>query len=133
VAGRADVIWDFGRSYQRIGLEEVELDLRIGAYETERGAAQRVTVAVDLFRAAGPFRGQLDACLDYDRVRRYLEEVLPGRPHVDLLEELAENVIGFCFADPRVEACRVTLRKPAIYPGSARPVVEVYRRREDQG
>ena len=42
---------------------------------------------------------------------------------------LAEGLVEFCLADPRVEACRVVIRKPEVYPGSATPEITVYRLR----
>ena len=42
---------------------------------------------------------------------------------------LAEELVEFCLEDARVEACRVVIRKPEVYPGSATPEIAVYRRR----
>jgi dihydroneopterin aldolase len=90
-----------------------------------------VRVDVELYRHRGAYAGGgLEACLNYDRVFRYLVETWPRRPHTDLLEQLAEELITFCLEDERVEACRVVVRKPAIYLGRAVPALEVYRRRE---
>ena len=40
---------------------------------------------------------------------------------------LAEGLVEFCMSDGRVEACRVVIRKPEVYPGSATPEIAVYR------
>jgi dihydroneopterin aldolase len=123
-------MWDPERSFECVALRDVALDVRLGAFPAERASPQPIRVDVELYRhRAAAVEGGLDGCLNYDRVFRYLIERWPLRPHTDLLEEFAENLIGFCLEDPRVEACRVVLRKPAIYLGRATPALEVYRRR----
>ncbi len=125
-------MWDPGRSYQCVSLRDVALEVRLGAFATERDAPQPVLVDVELYRHHGPFADgrHLEDCLNYDRVFRHLVEEWPRRPHTDLLERLAEDLVAYCLEDERVEACRVVVRKPAIYAGRAVPAVEVYRRRE---
>ena len=51
----------------------------------------------------------------------------PGRPHVDLLETLVEELVGVCFAAPAVQACRVSVVKPDIFNEVAAVGVEVFR------
>lgn len=122
--------WTNCRSYQCLALRGVTLQLRVGVYAAEKAAPQPVTIDVELYRRAGRFTGTgLADCLDYDRVHRWLVETWPGRPHVELLETLAEELIGKCLEDARVEACRVVLRKPAAYGGVGVPEIEVLRRR----
>ena len=125
-------MWDPERSFECVALRDVAVQVFLGAFPEERAAPQPVRVDVELYRhRSRALEGGLEACLNYDRVFRYLIESWPKRPHTDLLEELAEDLIRFCLGDERVEACRVILRKPAIYVGRAVPALEVYRRRED--
>jgi len=42
---------------------------------------------------------------------------------------LVEDLIGVCFALPPVEACRVRITKPDIFPEAAGAGVEIFRRR----
>ncbi len=124
-------MWDPDRSHECVALRDVALEVRVGVFAAERAAPQPVRVDVELYRHRGAYAGGgLEACLNYDRVFRHLIEDWAGRPHADLLEQLAEDLIDFCLADERVEACRVVIRKPAIYLGRAVPALEVYRRRE---
>jgi dihydroneopterin aldolase len=105
-------------------------EVRIGVYEHERGAPQPVSVDVELYRRQERFTGRsLADCLDYDRVFRHLAEDWPRRAHVELLEQLAEELVAFCLEDPRVEVCRVVIRKLEIYGGRAVPEVAVLRLR----
>ncbi|GBD44949.1 Dihydroneopterin aldolase [bacterium HR40] len=120
--------WD--TDLECVALRKVGVRLRVGVEEGERQRRQRVVIDVELWRRhAGGRRGELAACLDYARLFRHLTEELPERPHVALLEDLAEELVTFCLADPRVEACRVVVRKPDIFAGRGVPEVALYRRR----
>ena len=125
--------WDAGASYERVALEDLVVELQVGIDRRERvpGKAQRLLVGVEMFRHRDAFSGSSVAdCLDYDRVYRHIAaHWSPARAHVDLLEQLLEELVALCFADARVEACRVAIRKPEVYDGRAVPVVEVYRLR----
>lgn len=121
---------DVPGDWQCLALREVPLEVRLGVYPEERSAPQRISVDVELWRRAGPFTGTSIAdCLDYARVHRWLVETWPGRPHVELLEQLAEELIARCLEDGRVEACRVRIRKLEAYGGKGWPEIEVGRRR----
>jgi 7,8-dihydroneopterin aldolase/epimerase/oxygenase len=126
-------LWDPERSYERVALEDITVEIPVGLkdWETLPGKAQRLLVSVELFRHRGALRSaSLAECLDYGRVARHvLEGWTPARAHTGLLETLIEELVEVCLADPRVEACRVAIRKPHVYNGRAVPVVEVYRRR----
>lgn len=126
-------MWDPERSWRRTALRDVRLELRLGLREAERCGPQPVVVDIELYRHVEGFPpdGTIADCDDYDRVYRYLTEVWPQRPHTELLEQLAEDLVAFCLTDPGVEACRVVLRKPAIYAGRAVPELEVWRLRRD--
>jgi dihydroneopterin aldolase len=123
-------LWDDGSSHECVALRGVALDVRVGIGDEEREGTQALVVDVELYRHrdSAPVGG-IEGCLNYDHIYRYVTEVWQHRPHTDLLEELAEDLIVFCLRDPRVEACRVVLRKPEIYQGQAIPTLEVYRRR----
>ncbi len=126
---------DRERSWQRIGLEGVTVQMKVGAaaFEQHPDYRQPLVIDVDLFRFGGGIRvAGLADTLDYDRLYRELHHGWPARDHTDLLETLAEDLLAFCFDDPRVDAARVRLRKPAIYGGVATPVVEMFRLRSDQ-
>ncbi len=123
-------LWRRDGDWECVALRAVRLWLRVGVREEERRRPQPVEVEVELYRRAPrDRRGGLAACLDYDRLHRHLTEAWPARPHTGLLEELAEDLVAFCLADPRVEACRVVVRKPEIYAGRGVPEVSLYRAR----
>lgn len=116
--------------WQCLALRNVALEVRIGVYEAEKTAPQRISVDVELWRPGGgsPPRS-LDECLDYDRIYRWLVDGWPGRPHVELLETLAEELIAKALEDERVGACRVVIRKLDAYAGVGWPEIELCRTR----
>jgi dihydroneopterin aldolase len=131
----ATPLWDTQASYERVALEDLTVELQVGINEWERapGKAQRLLVTVEMFRHRGAFTGKSVAdCINYDRVYSHIAaRWTPARAHVDLLEQLLEELVEVCFEDARVEACRVAIRKPHVYNGYAVPLVEVYRLRSD--
>lgn len=125
-------MWHADTSWECVALRGVTVRVRLGLHDFERQGAQRVSVDVELYRRhAGGRSGGFTACLDYDRLHRHLIEDWPRRPHTDLVEELAEDLVAFCFEDPRVEACRVAVRKLDIFAGRGVPEVTLYRLRPD--
>ncbi len=119
-----------GEDWEWVALRGLRILLRVGVLAEERRAPQPVEIEVELWRRKpAPHRGGLEACLDYRRLYRFLCEELPQGPHVALLEELAEAVARFALADPRVEMCRVVVRKPAAFAGRGVPEVGLVRRR----
>ncbi len=131
----ATPLWDAQASYERVALEDLTIELQVGINPWERapGKAQRLLVTVEMFRHRGAFTGASVAdCIDYDRVYGHIAaRWTPAHAHTDLLESLLEELVGLCFEDARVEACRVAIRKPHVYNGRAVPAVEVYRLRSD--
>lgn len=125
-------LWDTENSYERVTLRNVHVSVRLGITKAERGGAQTVAIDLDLFRHRGAFTGESIAdCLDYHKAYRFLM-ALEKRPHTDLLESLLEEIAAFCLSDTRIEACRVRVRKPDVYPGHAVSGVEIYRTRAEQ-
>ncbi|MEO1092379.1 MAG: dihydroneopterin aldolase [Pseudomonadota bacterium] len=127
-------MFDDDRSYHKISLSGLTVDMKIGVASFERHPdfRQPLLVDVDLYRLAGTLvvDGLADT-LDYDRVFTHLSEVWPARPHTDLLETLAEDLVAFCLEDSRIDVVRVRLAKPAVYGGRAVPSVEILRHRRD--
>jgi dihydroneopterin aldolase len=123
-------MWPAGESYQKLAINNINVAIRIGAISKERDAAQPVEVDVALFRRHAGYLGEgLEECIDYDPIYRYITEDWPTRDHLDLIEAWAEDLVGFCLQNPKVEACRVVLRKTEIFPGSSVPEIELMRYR----
>ena len=130
----ASLPFDPARSHQRVFLSDIAVEISVGIAPWERLRRQRVTVSVEMYSHAREHSYRdITQCIDYDRVHREIAENWPKRPHTDLLETLAEALISFLFEDARVDAARVTLRKPEVYPDAAAAGVEMFRHRSDQG
>ena len=122
-------LWDAQRGYLRVVLRDVQTEAHIGLHPWERHAERptRLIVNVEMFaHADGAQPDTPETIIDYDGVRAALRS-WPGRPHTDLLETLLEEVVGLCFLNARVEACRVSIIKPDIFNEAAAAGVEVYR------
>jgi len=122
-------MWDWSRNYIRITLRNVQVEVKLGLHPWERHPERptRLLVSVDLFAYQDAQNRRVP--INYDLVRRFLQ-TWKDRPHTDLLEELAEDLIEVCFQDPNVDACRVELIKPDIFNEAEGAGIEVYRRRE---
>jgi dihydroneopterin aldolase len=122
------------RSYQVTELNDVMIRAKVGAaaFEQHPGHFQRLLVSASLFRHGGPNPAQrLEQCMDYDHIYQFILS-WEQRPHSDLLEPLAEDLVAVCFRDPSVEACRVSLKKPDIFHNAASAGITLYRRRAEQ-
>ncbi len=126
-------LWDPTSNYQRIGLKNLTVEMHVGIADWERrpDQKQRVVVGVELYSHKDVHQGRdISDCINYDTIHDYVTQSWPNRPHTDLLETLAEELVGVCFRDARVEACRVTLEKPDVYSDTDAAFVEFYRVRQ---
>ena len=112
------------RSHVRVVLRDVQTEAHVGLHPWERHPERptRLLVNVEMWAPHDAAAG----FIDYDRVRTAIR-AWPARPHVDLLETLAEELVGVCFEEMRVQACRVSVVKPDIFNEAAAVGVEFYR------
>ncbi len=103
-------------------------EAHVGLHPWERHPERptRLIVNVDMF---APTDGAGPPFIDYDSVRDAIR-AWPARPHTDLLETLAEELVGLCFAFAAVRACRVSVEKPDIFNEADAAGVEIFRVRE---
>ena len=119
-------------NYQKVSLHGLEIDMQIGIVDWERvpGKRQKIQIDVDLYRWQGAFKGRdISDCMDYARVFDFIIKNWPDRPHTDLIETLAEELVGFCFEDKTIEACQVSIKKPHVFNGKAVPGITFFRKR----
>lgn len=84
---------------------------RIGVYDHEQGRVQRVRFDLQVsLRPPFELRDRLEDVLDYDRLRQGILDIL-GAGHVNLLETLAERVLGMCFGYSEVVAVHLRITK----------------------
>jgi len=117
--------WDPNRSHVRVLLRNVQTEAHVGLHPWERHPerATRLIVNVELFAPGAPAQGVF---IDYDPIRDAIKS-WPARPHTDLLETLAEELVALSFATPQVQACRVSIVKPDIFNEVEAAGVEFFR------
>lgn len=111
-------------------LDGLEVDVCCGLHPWERHPERpnRLRFSVALYaRVAGP-RLADQPFLDYDHVRRAVV-ALAGRPHVDLLETIVDEIVGRCFELAPVVAVRVRVEKPDIFNDAVSAGIETLRTR----
>jgi len=122
------------KDHIRVFLHDCKVALRVGAYESEMHAPQTVIINLEV-GAALPHHYQdlneksLDRVIDYAPFYDFIQKELPGMGHIPLLETVAEQIIAFCFRDPRIQDVKVRLEKPEMFEGKARAGIEVFRTR----
>jgi 7,8-dihydroneopterin aldolase/epimerase/oxygenase len=106
------------------------VETRCGLHPWERYPENpnRLKISVDLFIGLPNGRLSQSSFINYDGIREFLR-TFPSRPHTDLLETLAEDIVEKCFENPRIEACRVSVLKPDIYAEADGAGIEVFRTR----
>jgi dihydroneopterin aldolase len=119
-------VWDPNCSHVRVLLRNVQTEAHVGLHPWERHPerATRLLVNVEMF---APTRPEAPAgFIDYDHIRNAIQ-TWPTRPHTDLLETLAEELVALCFSIPAVRACRVSVVKPDIFNEAEAAGVEFFR------
>ena len=124
-------MFDPDRDHIRIVLSDLEASILIGLHPWEQEKPQRILVNAEVWAYAGAVYTDDHATriVDYDRIRNRVRDEWPKRPHIKLLEPLAEELIALCFTFPDVEAARVRVEKPDIFPDAKSVGIELYRRR----
>jgi dihydroneopterin aldolase len=97
----------------RIELRGLTVRGRHGVYDFERSQGQDFRVDVTLELDLGPAAASDDVAdtVHYGELAERLAAVVAGEP-VNLIETLADRLVGVCLADPRVEVATVTVHKP---------------------
>jgi 7,8-dihydroneopterin aldolase/epimerase/oxygenase len=113
---------------RRLFLRNYEVMIRIGHYESEKRAAQRVLIDVDMYvplACSTPKTDQLGEVLDYNLMRDTIRARME-QGHIHLQETLCDDVAQTILAHPQVRAVRVASMKPDAYPDCEGVGVEVF-------
>jgi len=112
----------------RISLRDYQVDVEIGAFQTERGLTQRLmfNIVVEVRPQTGPVDDDVDRIMSYDRITEAIsDELAAGR--LNLLETLAEHVAERILAAP--QAMRVFVRIEKLDRGPFKLGVDIVRTR----
>ena len=101
---------------RRFLLEGLDVMVRIGIYDAERLAPQRVIIDVELVldADAAPQSDDVNETLNYDLMRNTVMDIA-GRQHFDLQETLARALFDNLAKLPDVTGLRVRTAKPDAY------------------
>jgi len=116
------------RAIYRIVVRDLLLMCRIGIYEHERLAPQRVRINVDLAvsETVDDANDDIDNVYNYEEVINGTKSVIASR-HIDLVETLAEEIAAHCLKDSRVEDVRVRVEKLDVYAEAESVGIEIER------
>jgi 7,8-dihydroneopterin aldolase/epimerase/oxygenase len=113
------------------GIHDLRIDCIIGIYPHERVTPQPIIVHLEMDYDFAPAAASdhIADVIDYDTVVATMTELAQGRKF-QLLEAMVEVMAAAILASqPRVDAVRLEIRKPAAVPGSAGSFVRVERQR----
>ena len=96
-----------------IRIDRLTLPMMIGVLDFEREAPQTVEISIDIGVQEGLPPGEY---ISYAPVVEHLTALSESRRHIDLVEELADEIFRFLFDDRRIERASVTVMKPDIFP-----------------
>lgn len=112
-------------------LENVILPCRIGVFDYERDAPQRVRIdlLLQVRQDGAQFSDDIGDVLSYDDLLSGLKRILMDE-HTNLVEMLAEKIARLCLDHEQVRSARVSVAKLDIYGGVAVPGIRLERTRE---
>ena len=117
------------RGVRRIFVRDLVLPARIGIYQREKAAPQRVRINLDLEVDDGaPAADEIDCVVSYEPLVQAARDILAAG-HIALLETLAEHLATVCLADPRVSLVRVRVEKLDVFPEAGSVGIEIERAR----
>ena len=119
-------------SHVKIFLDSVEVLLKIGIYDHEKVAPQRVVVTAELYADPQSYleHVDLDTIIDYAKVYNAILS-WAEREQVQLIEDYLKELIGLCFDFDNVTACRVSIKKADVFGENQGAGVELYTSRAD--
>ena len=92
-------------------IRDLVADAHVGVYHQEQGRTQKLRFNLCVYLQP-PFdwSDRLQDVLDYDKLRRGILDILAAG-HINLLETLAERIVGMCFAHQQVAAVQLQIVK----------------------
>jgi dihydroneopterin aldolase len=117
-----------GRKTYRIFVRDLEMIGSVGVHAHEKITPQRIRVSIDL--TVGPrapdATDTVDTVLSYENVVKATRAIVASG-HFQLIETLAERVAAACLQHYSVNAVKVKIEKPDIFPDAATVGIEIER------
>jgi dihydroneopterin aldolase len=113
---------------RHVFVRDLDVMARLGIYEHEKAAPQRIVVNIDLSVREGcnPLIDDIGDVVSYEIVVKKVEAIV-AEGHVNLVETLCERIAAACLKDRRVMAARVRIEKPDVIANARSVGVEIER------
>ncbi|GJL93179.1 dihydroneopterin aldolase [Hyphococcus sp.] len=113
---------------RKVFVRGLVLDAYIGAYESEKGAAQpvRIDFEAEVIEPANPVSDSMEDVVCYDRMTQGIKAIL-AEGHIKLVETLAERVADLVMSHPMVLSVMVRIIKPNAITEAEAVGVEIIR------
>ncbi|MEM7443588.1 MAG: dihydroneopterin aldolase [Pseudomonadota bacterium] len=108
-------------------VRDLVVDARIGVYDHEKTATQRVRLNMDLAVEDSTGEDRIEAVVSYEPFVIAARQ-LALEAHSDLVETLAEKLAAFCLQDRRVMTARIRVEKLDVFEDAGSVGVEIERR-----
>ncbi|MCP4933426.1 MAG: dihydroneopterin aldolase [bacterium] len=115
-------------------IRDLTLDFFIGIRPHEREKKQRVIINLWMYIS---YQGRLDSermedYVSYSDIIGKIKEIANSDRHVELVENLAEQIADIALADERIDRLIIDVNKPNIIPEAAGVGVKIERVRGEQ-
>ena len=103
-----------------VRVDRLRLPLSIGVLDHERQTRQAVVISIDMTVEIPdrPSEAGQDY-VSYAPIVEHLTALSESGRHIDLVEELADDIFDFLFEDSRIGRIRVEVMKPEIFSEAA--------------
>ena len=117
-----------GAPRRKVFVKGLALDAEIGAYEHERGRAQRlrIDIEIEVVEPSDPTGDRLEDVVCYNRLTQGIKAII-AEGHIKLIETLAERIADLAIAHPMVLAARIRIEKPGAIREAEAAGVEILR------
>jgi dihydroneopterin aldolase len=114
-----------------IEVEDIETFSRVGILAHER-ELQPIRIRISMQAIAPAFPHNIEDCINYEPICRWLTDVWPMEPHTPLLETRVRELVNFLFCfDTRIERVNVGILKLKAIPQARGVGVRVAMTRSD--
>ena len=117
----------------KVFVRDLVLSARIGVYQIEKLASQRVRINLELVCTEHPaINDDLVNVVNYAELVAGIREIVSAG-HIHLVETLADRIAQTCLADRRVQSAKVRIEKLDVFKEAESVGVEIERQREPIG
>ncbi len=113
---------------RKVFVRGLKLDVFIGVYDSEQGAAQpvRIDLELDVIEPSDPVGDRLEDVLCYNKLTQGVKAII-AEGHIKLVETLAERIADLALSHPMALAVRVRIEKPNAIDEADAAGVEIQR------